>query len=47
MLEYLWRDVLYDLVHDLRFGKDLSDTILSNARENFKKLHKLQTIIER
>ncbi|XP_043305931.1 placental prolactin-related protein 3-like [Cervus canadensis] len=47
MLQYLWRDALYDLVHDLQFGKNLSDTILSNARENFKKLHKLQTIIER
>nr|XP_020726553.1 placental prolactin-related protein 3-like [Odocoileus virginianus texanus] len=47
MLQYLWRDVLYDLVHDLRFGKDLSDTILSSARENLKKLYKLQTIVER
>ncbi|XP_070313065.1 placental prolactin-related protein 3-like [Odocoileus virginianus] len=47
MLQYLWRDALYDLAHDLWFGKDLSDTILSSARENFKKLRKLQTILER
>ncbi|XP_061002183.1 placental prolactin-related protein 3-like [Dama dama] len=47
MLQYLWGDPLYALVHDLRFGKYLSDTILSSARENFKKLHKLQTILER
>ncbi|OWK13159.1 PRP3 [Cervus elaphus hippelaphus] len=47
MLQYLWGDPLYALVHDLRFGIYLSDTILSSARENFKKLHKLQTILER
>nr|XP_020726346.1 placental prolactin-related protein 3-like [Odocoileus virginianus texanus] len=47
MLQYLWEDPLYALVHELRFGKDLSDTILSSARENFKKLRKLQIIIER
>ncbi|XP_043306294.1 placental prolactin-related protein 3-like [Cervus canadensis] len=47
MLQYLWRDVLYDLVHDLWFEKDLSDTLLSSARKNFKKLYKLQTFVER
>ena len=45
-LQYLWNGPLYDLAHDLRFEKDLSDTILLRARENFKKLYKLQTILE-
>ncbi|OWK13138.1 PRP3, partial [Cervus elaphus hippelaphus] len=46
-LQYLWNGPLYDLTHDLRFENDLSDTILSSARDNFKKLFKLQTILER
>ena len=46
MLQYLWRDALYDLAHDLWFKKHLSDTILSSARKNFKKLFKFQTILE-
>ena len=45
MLQYLWRDALYDLAHDLLFKKHLSDTILSSARESFKKLFKHQTIL--
>ncbi|XP_065768254.1 placental prolactin-related protein 3-like [Muntiacus reevesi] len=45
-LQYLWNGPLYDLAHDLRFENDLSDTILSSARKNFKKLYKLQTILE-
>ncbi|XP_043306412.1 placental prolactin-related protein 3-like [Cervus canadensis] len=44
MLQYLWRDALYDLAHDVRFKKHLSDTILSSAKKNFKKLFRLQTI---
>ncbi|CAI9168828.1 unnamed protein product [Rangifer tarandus platyrhynchus] len=46
MLQYLWRDALYDRAHDSWFKKHLSDTILSSARKNFKKLFKLQTILE-
>ncbi|OWK13348.1 PRP3, partial [Cervus elaphus hippelaphus] len=45
-LQYLWNGPLYDLAHDLRFEKDLSDTNLSSARKNLKKLYKLQTILK-
>ncbi|XP_070313027.1 placental prolactin-related protein 3-like [Odocoileus virginianus] len=48
MLQYLWNGPLYSLAHqDRHFEKDLSDTLLSSARENLKKLKKLETIIER
>nr|CAI9704170.1 unnamed protein product [Rangifer tarandus platyrhynchus] len=47
ILQYLWNGPLYDITHDLRYGNDISDTILISARENFKKLLKLQTILER
>nr|XP_020770641.1 placental prolactin-related protein 3-like [Odocoileus virginianus texanus] len=48
MLQYLWNGPLYSLAHqDRNFEKDLSDTLLSSARENLKKLKKLERIIER
>ena len=48
MLQYLWNGPLYGLAHhDRKFEKDLSDTLLSSARENLKKLKKLERIIEK
>ncbi|XP_043306380.1 placental prolactin-related protein 3-like [Cervus canadensis] len=47
ILQFLWKGPLYDLVHELYFEKDFSDTILSSARENLKIFFKLETILKR
>ncbi|KAM9738790.1 placental prolactin-related protein 3-like [Dama dama] len=47
MLQYLWIAPLFDLAHELRIEKDLTDTIISSALENTKKSYQLQAILER
>ncbi|OWK13059.1 PRP3, partial [Cervus elaphus hippelaphus] len=47
ILQFLWKGPLYDLVHELYFEKDFSDTILSSARENLNIFFKLETILKR